>query len=391
MTPVVSPLFRSSSHVVTWVPGIVAWSQVPAELLDLLIPLRIWVSLEWVSRWLVQVWVGKIIRVRHARWDILEAHPAGDFLRLRRLLVQIASRIVLSRRVEICQALGVLGVFDLILGLVILLKKLTVPLWSRCCLLIIALDKLAYICRRLRRFINYFLEELFWLAGIVLVSAQRPPGRGAAQFIATVFGGCRRLGPHHSASCDCVSGDSEMVICETLRCALEAIVYAEFFEHLPMTPRRWFWKWLVRSSLRDVILVMRFDESWFIFYLLPNHDVAVLFRFLSFEKCAFLHDCWAWLTSQSFESGSVIVATRSQICRFTRVSAVESGLLETFFLGQITFATILIHRLMRVCHAEIRFRRLRSLVLWVIQLFTIVCYLGNAILTSSLHWRSEIK
>ena len=112
--------------------------------------------------------------------------------------------------------------------------------------------------------------------------------------------------------------------------------------------------------------MMRFNESWFILDLLPDHDVAVLFGFLSFEKCAFLHDRRAWLTGESFESVPILVAARSQIRRFTRVSAVESGLLETFFLWKITFATILIHRLMRICHAELRFRRLRSLVLWVI-------------------------
>ena len=82
------------------------------------------------------------------------------------------------------------------------------------------------------------MEELFWLTGIVVVSAERPDGRGTPKLIATIFTCCSRFGTHHSVSCDFVSGDSKMIICETLGSALEAIVYAEFFQHLSVTACR---------------------------------------------------------------------------------------------------------------------------------------------------------
>lgn len=121
------------------------------------------------------------------------------------------------------------------ISLKILPHKLAISLRCRSRLLVIVLDKLAYIGWRLRGFIHYFLEELFWLTGIVIVSAKRPGGRGTPKIVAAILTGCGRLGSHHSVSCDFVSGDREMIICETLGSALEAIVYAEFFKHLSMT------------------------------------------------------------------------------------------------------------------------------------------------------------
>ena len=57
----------------------------------------------------------------------MEAHSAGDLLRFCRLLMQITPRIILGRWIEICQALRVLRVLNMV-GLKILPDKLAVSL-----------------------------------------------------------------------------------------------------------------------------------------------------------------------------------------------------------------------------------------------------------------------
>ena len=110
--------------------------------------------------------------------------------------MELKHRIFVSRRIEFCQALRIFGIFQMV-NLLIFLYEFGVSLGGRSSLLVSISDKFADIRRRLRGFLDHLLEELFWLARMMVISAQRPNiGGVATKIVTTVLASGGRFGSH---------------------------------------------------------------------------------------------------------------------------------------------------------------------------------------------------